>query len=228
MSTSLTETRQVAETRRVMDTRIIPPWLLAKGLTRCFIYNGPSMTPTFRPGHLLYVRPATRDITPGDVIVFVDPSRNGHIVHRVVSVTDAGLVTRGDGNSRNDPLPVTPELVVGCVAMAEAKGHLKQVGGGNRGLWSARIGWGTRRVGQRLRRPFQLLYRVLWSFPVLRRVLGWLFSRQLTVVHLETPDGQLLKTTYRGRTIARWWPQQNFFQCQKPFDLIIPRPDGVK
>ena len=73
-----------------------------------FIYRGPSMRPTFRPGQVLYVRPQALDIAPGDVIVFPDQkSGDFQVVHRVISTTADGLVTRGDNNLRSDPLLVS-------------------------------------------------------------------------------------------------------------------------
>jgi hypothetical protein len=210
------------------ETDIIPLWAKEKGLTRCFVYNGPSMAPTFRPGHLLYVRPTARGIAPGDVIVFADLSGNGHIVHRVISITEAGWVTRGDNNRLSDALPVAPDQVIGRVEMIEGQGHLRPVRGASWGLWSARLGWGTRRISGGLRRAFRAPYCALRSSPAVRQVLNRLLSRRLSVVHLETPDGPLVKTTYRGHTIARWWPQLNRFECRKPYDLIISPPADLR
>jgi signal peptidase I len=197
------------------------------GPLRFFLYRGNSMTPTFHPGHLLYVRPTACDITVGDVIVFANLSRDGYVVHRIVSATDAGLVTRGDNNLCND-LPVAPGQVVGRVEMVECQGSVRPVRGGRRGLWSARLRWGTRRVGSWLRCAFRTPYCALRNSPTLRQVLNRLLSRHLRVLHLETPDGPLVKTTYRGHTIARWWPQANCLECRKPYDLVVSPPSDLK
>ena len=209
------------------ETQLIPLRVRNQGLTRCFVYTGPSMEPTFHPGHLLYVRPTARDITPGDVVVFANPSGNGHIVHRVVSTTDAGLLTRGDNNRLTDFQPVAPEQLVGRVEMLEDQGCFEPVRGGKQGLRSARIGWGARRASLWLRRPLSPLYRALRNSSTVRRVLGRWLSPHLEVVRVETPSGPLFKTTYRGRVVARWWPQRSYFECRKPYDLVIPRPDGA-
>jgi hypothetical protein len=217
---------QNSETEARFEGRILPAWARAAGLLRCFLYRGDSMTPAFRAGQLLYVRPTARDIRPGDVVVFTDPAGDGYIAHRVVSATDAGLITRGDSAWGDDSLPVARDRVVGRVEVLEDQGLLKAVRGGRSGLWTARIGWGARRVGRWVRRVLGTPYRALGRPPMMRRVLRRCFSRQLRVVHLETPDGPLLKTTYRGRTVARWWPQLNRFECREPYDLILLRPDG--
>ena len=216
---------QNLETDGTIETRVIPACARTAGLLRCFAYHGTSMAPAFRPGHLLYVRPTPRDVAPGDVIVFAHPFTGGRTVHRVVSITDAGAITRGDNRLHNDLLPVALDQVIGRVEMVENEGRLRRLQGGSRGLWSAQVRWVARRVGGWLRSPLRPLYRALRNSPIVRRVLGRWLSRHLQLVRLETPDGPLFKTTYRGHVVARWWPQLNRFECRKPFDLAIPRPD---
>ncbi|MDM8543770.1 S24/S26 family peptidase [Desulfococcaceae bacterium HSG9] len=215
MSASLTEMRR------------IPPWIKANGLTRCFIYNGPSMRPAFRPGDMLYVRPAVRDIYAGNVIVFTDPVR-GRIVHRIISATGTGWVTRGDNNRLKDVLPVTPDLLIGRAEITEFQGRFRIVRGGRRGLWTARIQWRACWVKGWLYRIFRVPYHVLRSSVTVRRFLIRWFSHHLGVVRIETSDGLLVKTTYKGRTVARWQPRQKYFECRKPFDLLVAPPNRIK
>ena len=215
---------QSLETDATIETRVIPAWARAAGLSQCFIYRGSSMTPTFRTGQLLYVCPTACDITPGDVVVFADPSKKDYVVHRVVSTTDAGLVTRGDNNSRYD-LPVVLDQVIGRVEVLEDQGCLKPVQGGDQGLWSARIRWGVRRVGGWLRRAFRMPYRALRHLDLVHRALNRLFFRRFKVVRLQTSDGLLFIVTHKQRILARWWPQQGRFECKKPYDLVIRRED---
>jgi hypothetical protein len=215
---------QSLETDSTIETHIIPTWARTAGLLRCFMYRGSSMTPTFRPGHLLYVRPTACDITPGDVVVFADPSEKDYVVHRVVSATDAGLITRGDNNSRYD-LPLVLDQVIGRVEVLEHQGCLKSIRGGSGGLWSARIRWGVLQVGKWLRHVFSAPYRALRHLDLVHRALNWLFFRQFKVVHLHTPDGPLFIVNRKQRIVARWWPQQDCFECKKPYDLVIRRED---
>jgi hypothetical protein len=222
-----TDARPSMDAHQVTETRIIPPWARERGLTRCFVYNGPSMTPTFQPGHLLYVRPARADIAVGDVVVFSDPVGDGYVVHRVISASGVGWVARGDNNARADPFPVDRCQIIGRVEMAEVRGRIQPVRGGSQGLWSARIRWRAHRMGRWLRRPVVPLYRALRDSTILHRTLGRWLSPHLRVVRVETPTGPLFKTTYKGRIVARWWPQLDRYECRKPFDLVIPRPDGA-
>ena len=216
------------ESDATLEERVIPTPLRAAGLSQCFAYHGHSMAPTFHSGHLLYVRPTARDIAPGDVIVFASPSGDACTVHRVVAVSAAGVLTRGDNNARQDGQPIPFARVVGRVEAVQQQGRLKPVRGGKPALWWARMGWVTRRARAWLRARLGAPYRALRASPRLRRVLARCFSRQIEVVRLETPHGPLVKYICRGRTVARWWPRLQRFECLKPYDLFIPRPEDAQ
>jgi hypothetical protein len=207
---------------------LIPTGLQERGLSRCFRYIGKSMIPTFCPGQLLYVRSNASDIIPGDVIVFEHPSGKNHTVHRVVSVSDRGWVTRGDNNRLFDLNPVSPNHLIGRVEAFDDHGRIISVIGGKRGLWLAQVGWMGRRIENRLLRFSWKPYNAVRSSPLIRQFLYRWFSQYLNVVYLSTHDGPLVKTTYQGHTVALWRPHQNYFECRKPYDLFIPRPDGTE
>jgi signal peptidase I len=212
----------------LIEARVTQSWLRELGLTHCFIYNGSSMVPTFRPGHLLYVRPDPSDISPGDVIVFDNSSGSNPTVHRVISIEERGLITRGDNNRIIDPIPVLLEHLIGRVEMLEDQGRILPVAGGRRGLWSARVGWGMRWIDRVLRRLFWKPYNTIRDCALIRKILHRWFSPYLKITHLNTPNGPLVKTTFKGRTVALWRPQQGHFECRKPYDLFVPRSDEVK
>jgi len=212
----------------LLNPKYIPKAVYQAGLTRGFLYSGPSMVPTFHPGHLLYLRPNASDISPGDVIVFDNPSGNIHTVHRVVSISDGGLITRGDNNRLTDLIPVLPDHLIGRVEILEDQGRLLPVASGRRGLWLAQFGWRARGIGRRLRLIFRKPYNLIRGCAPIRQILHRWFSPYMKVMHLNTPDGLLVKTTFRERTVALWRPQQGHFECRKPYDLFVPRPPGAK
>ncbi len=95
------------------------------------VYPTPSMRPTLEVGDLVAVQAVPySDIKVGDVIVYSPPIPGGGcqtevIVHRVVNITGAGLITQGDNRFTNprpdEPLswpPVPPECVKGVVAVS--------------------------------------------------------------------------------------------------------------
>lgn len=60
-----------------------------------------SMAPTLEPSDG-YVAVPPGDVEAGDVVVFWSSLRGEYVTHRVVDQTDAGLVTKGDGNQQTD------------------------------------------------------------------------------------------------------------------------------
>lgn len=191
-----------------------------------FIYHGGSMAPVFRPGQVLYVRPSARDLAAGDVVVFSNPARPGkHTVHRVVRITPAGVVTRGDANLRDDPRLVPWEALVGRVEQVDDGRRPRRVAGGRRGLWAARGRWAWRWADHSLRRLFYRPYAALRAWTGSQRLLARLLAPHLKSIRLQSPDGPLVKTLFRGRVVARWQPALGRFECRKPFDLAIRPPD---
>jgi signal peptidase I len=206
----------------------IPVSLKEKGISRCFLYCGSSMSPTFRPSQLLYVRPQAGNIVPGDVIVFHNITSNNLTVHRVVSISPEGLITRGDNNRARDKSPVSQEHIIGRVEVFNDKGDFKHVAGGKRGAWSVRIRRNVRRIDRWLRSLFWNLYNIVRSSTPVRQFLHNRLHQYLKIIYLGSSDDPLIKTTYKGQTVALWQPNKNYFFCRKPYDFLIPYPDSKK
>ena len=84
-----------------------------------------SMEPTIPTGSLCIVniRIPYEKIEEGDVIVYVRKSDGLRIIHRVIAVTDDGLVTKGDHNQIDDGLSTTQENFYGKSLV-----HIPEVG----------------------------------------------------------------------------------------------------
>jgi hypothetical protein len=187
------------------------------------------MAGTFRPGDYLTIMPASLErVRAGDVIVFEGVDAEGKpnvIVHRVVSVLPEGLATQGDKYSRADGELVTGANLLGRVTHLERGGRRRRVRGGRwghlhvRGIRARRwAGWRSRRVVASIgRRP----YGWLRGSDLVPR----LWRPTITRVYLAAEDDPVVKYVCGGRTVARWWPESGRFQCRKPYDLIISRPD---
>jgi signal peptidase len=65
-----------------------------------------SMVPAFEKGDMVIVQGGTL-INAGDIVVYDAPVYKYPIIHRVISITEAGVVTKGDHNASPDPW-VTP------------------------------------------------------------------------------------------------------------------------
>lgn len=92
---------------------------------RMHILSTPSMGRALPVGALAVTVPASISVlTSGDIITY-DVGDGLTRTHRVVSVTSNGVVTKGDLNGSNDPLPVQESEVVGKVVWSLSwGGHL--------------------------------------------------------------------------------------------------------
>ena len=191
-----------------------------------YTYRGGSMLGTFRPGDRLPVEAASLDeVRPGDVVALRVACPSGdaaELVHRVVCLQQGGVVTRGDNNRSNDLDLVTAETLLGRVTRVERGGRVRPVRGGRLGQARARLLHARIHV-----RDF--------AVRVGRRPYGWLrrsgmvprlWRPQITCLRVATDKGDLVKYLVAGRTVARWWPEENRFECDRPYDLVIPTPDG--
>lgn len=84
--------------------------LFLSGLRLCVIQSG-SMEPTIPTYSVCLVTTQVDydDLSVGDIVVYTRLSDGQQIVHRIVDITDAGAVTRGDANQTDDGISVTPD-----------------------------------------------------------------------------------------------------------------------
>ncbi len=70
-----------------------------------------SMAPTLRAGDVLWIRPISEPITPGQIVSYNEQGKL--ITHRVVAMEGDTLITKGDNNREIDPWRVPIEDVIG-------------------------------------------------------------------------------------------------------------------
>jgi signal peptidase len=69
-----------------------------------YVISGGSMGGALPRGSIAYEeRVPTVDLRPGDVITYTPPGHASRVTHRVVSIRDGVLRTRGDANTAPDP-----------------------------------------------------------------------------------------------------------------------------
>ncbi len=67
-----------------------------------------SMRPTFSAGDVAITQAIPMDsVRVGDVITFYPPNSTRALIHRVTSLQDGVITTRGDGNAIDDPWHIT-------------------------------------------------------------------------------------------------------------------------
>jgi signal peptidase I len=175
------------------------------------------MNPLLQRGDTLLVVPyGTQEIQPGDIIVFPHPSQ-GQMVHRVVSVKDEGLVTKGDNNPTVDDRLVVPQDILGRVTGIERQGRTLPVPRqAPAALYLLKGRQWFDRVFSRLLQP---VYERLAQSGVCRRPLSALIKpRVVYVPRPEGPEGQLwLGNVLIGRKMAR----QTSWSIRRPFALWV-------
>jgi signal peptidase I len=188
------------------------------------------MDGTFRPGDYLTLESVPiGDIHPGDVVIYRGLDHEGapdKVVHRVMAAVSGGLVTRGDNNPHADTTLVTADNLLGRVTHVERDGKTRRVRGGRWGLLLARVLHARcqmRRLGWRV-----VISVGRWPYRWLRNssLVPRLWRPAVIQIRLAAEASSLVKYVCSGRTVARWWPATGRFECQKPYDLIIPRPDN--
>ncbi|MEI6309523.1 MAG: signal peptidase I [bacterium] len=125
---------------------------LEKGALFRFTAPGFSMSPFIRDGAVLTIASAPERIRFGDVVAFVRPQCHKLVVHRVVGISQAGYLIKGD----NAPEPDA------CVMRASIIGRVVRVEHGGKRM---RLGLGMERI------VFAFLSRRGWLTPVLW--VGW-------------------------------------------------------
>lgn len=183
-----------------------------------FRYSGPSMHPTFKPGEILYVQSEIRDIQPGDIVVY---RRYGkQIVHRVVSVSSNGFLTRGDNNLAKDEQVVRKEEIIGVVVGKELWGNQEEVTGGKKGLGKAKQRWRLKEIHQKTLPLIGIPYRWL-------KRKGWvrkLWHPRIIKLKINSTKGEMIKYLFKGKVVAIWLTESGRFFCKRPFDLVIQAP----
>lgn len=203
-----------------IEPHVLSLWAQAKGLTCCFIYRGPSMFPTFQNGDFLYLHSPLQKLYSGDVIVFTVLDKADYVVHRVVSVSDQGVITRGDHNRQPDAFLVPLKQIIGRVEFVENKHGIRRVANGILGLELARIWWLILGLDRLSRRLFWMPYNFIRA----RRIASVFWRPKILKVWVQSERGQQIKYLYKNRTVAVWNPSCRRFDCRKPFDLVIPSP----
>ena len=188
-------------------------------------YRGKSMKGTFHEGDFLNIDThASVKIQHGDVIAYRRLSKDGkieEIVHRVIQISQGRLITRGDNNRRSDCYRVSQENVLGKVIAFERKGKVHHIRGGFRGLMLSQILFLIHNILYLISRTFKLSW---WIYNT-GKLIKCFYTPSLRKIQFVTEDGPLIKLFHGKRLIARWWPQQDRFECKKPYDLVIRRED---
>ena len=193
---------------------------MSDGKPDVFNYYGVSMIPTFRAGDGLTVRPyGTSDIRPGDVVVFCPPERAHNVVHRVVRVDAAGIITRGDNCSTDDIWLLQRENIIGRVVSAQRGGRNLHVWGGRAGSAIAGILKARKWIGSGIVTLLRPLYHALACSRLLHGRLSPF--REMRLLYFKRPHGTEIQLVMGKWIIGRYLPPTGAWQIRRPFRLFI-------
>jgi hypothetical protein len=179
---------------------------------------GKSMHPTLRPGDLLEVMVCDR-VRQGDVVVYLPPGGDQYTVHRVISVDDLGIRTRGDNNRNADPDVIQRKDVLGWVIRRSRGKSCRRVLGGPSG------------------RIYALFIRVLHRMdrlasarlgPTYYRLSHWGFFRRLVpsalkprILSIGQGEAQELLMFMGRRMVGRRRSGMPTWEIHRPYRLFI-------
>jgi signal peptidase len=190
------------------------------GNIKYFVHSGNSMYPALCDGDLLMTVPCSERIPfTGDIIVFKCPGEDTLTVHRIMRVTDQGILTRGDNNAGNDPWMLRPDVVKGTVVDAWREGKKIRIISGRKGLLSAALKRASRPVRYRLNSFFYPLYHYLERRGIVRGiVLGRLKPK---IVIFKGDRGFIRRLVLGKHVVGEFDERRGQWKIRRPFRLFF-------
>jgi signal peptidase I len=181
---------------------------------------GPSMNPTLCQTDLLEIQPY-REENPkvGDVILFLPPNHDYYVVHRIVSLSTAGIKTRGDNCSNVDSWFLKRENIYGRVIAAHRGETSRKIANGFMGM-VARKFCQIRRVTIRL---LAMLLGPVYRYFSVSGLLRWLIPSRLhpQVASFKSNNNDSYKLIVGKWVIGFYDDTQHKWQIKRPYRLIV-------
>ncbi|MDD5423331.1 MAG: signal peptidase I [Candidatus Omnitrophota bacterium] len=188
--------------------------------TEKLVCIGNSMKPTLSPLDMLDVAPYNgKKIRPGDVIVFFSNDCEHKIAHRVVSVKQGKILTKGDNNNKVDTLSVSSEKIVGKVEYFERGKKRFRIYGGAIGRAYAFLFKTKQSSGRALSYLFGNAYIKLAKTGIALRLIPC--REKIRTVVFKRPHGEDIQVFMGNLLIARRRPWQDKWYVRKPFRLFV-------
>ena len=187
---------------------------------KIFIYKGSSMYPTFKQSDLLYVVPyKDGKIKCGDVIVFKVPGKMEMVVHRIISINEEGIRTKGDNNKNIDPYVLNPCDIVGKVVYGYRGNKKIKIYGPN----IAKIILLIKKILLKIDKIFSKIFRYPYCLFSERGILRLFlpFSLRPRIIRFRKENGYELVIVMGRKAIGRYISQRQKWEIKKPFRIFL-------
>jgi hypothetical protein len=183
-------------------------------------YAGNSMTPTLREPGLMEVRPYhDQPICRGDVIYFTNQGDVPAVVHRVIGITDHGVITQGDNNPTADDYVLHREQIIGRVTAVWSGLRRRKIRGGWQGQLLGKTLHGLHWLDAKISRRLSPVYHSLGDNGFFSRMLPR--SHRPSVIQIMVNGQARLFLFWAGIMIGRYVDAERLWIIRRPFRLII-------
>jgi signal peptidase len=183
-------------------------------------YFGNSMFPTMRAGDILRVVPyKERTLRVGDVVLFHSPYDRASIVHRIVSIDNKGIRTKGDNKIAVDDCVLRPNDIIGRVVYVQrGKKEIKILEG-----FPGRFYGSILESGKRMDMVFSTIIRPAYRWLARTGIFRKLFSRWIHIKVLRYKNGDIMEMQLQlgRRIIGRRLSGQSQWYIARPFKVFI-------
>ena len=186
------------------------------------VTSGSSMLPTLRQPDLLEIAPYGSDQpgpSIGDVICFFSPEKKYRVIHRVISISGNGIITRGDNNPTADEGLLSREEIIGKVVFAWRGGMRRTIAGGLWGLLIHR----TLRARKMMLRLFAPAVRTARPLVKITRDLASCFpalTRQRVVLYA-TRHRRILRLFIWGKNVGEFDERRKIWTIHFPYTILV-------
>lgn len=183
-------------------------------------FVGCSMKPTLLDGDLVEVLPyVERTVQVGDIIYYQFPNASKAIIHRVVRITPAGVIARGDNNPVDDKDPIPSQFILGQVTAVWRGSRRRKMVGGPKGMVYYKIHKVFLAYGGAILPILRPLYHLLIRGEGVSRCLPQRFRPKVTAFR----DGKKnhLRLVWWGRVVGEYDFDRHRWNIDRPYRLLL-------
>jgi len=183
-------------------------------------YIGTSMFPSLKTGDILRMVPyKERTLQVGDVVLFHSSYGRTSIVHRIVSIDNKVIRTKGDNKIVIDDCVLRPNDIIGRVVYVQrGKKEIKIIDG-----FPGRIYASILEAGKRIDMVVSTILRPVYRWLTRTGIFRKLFSRwiHIKVLCYKNGDSMEMQLQLGRRVIGRRLPGKNQWHIVRPFKVFI-------